>query len=195
MTFPTFLSFLRIVLAFVIMRLLLLPGFSPKLWALMSFVVAGTTDWLDGYLARRFKQTSALGALLDPIADKILTLGIFLIAAYQGLMPGWMFIVIALREVLITAIRLVAAKRRVVLAAASEGKQKMVSQVAAILMLLIFSLLQAWPNPAAISPALMQGVYWLTHIALWITVVLTLFSGSLFFWRHRLVLKRLAVDS
>ena len=195
MTFPTFLSFLRIVLAFVIMYLLLLPGYNSKLWALMSFVVASLTDWLDGYLARRFKQTSALGALLDPIADKILTLGIFLIGAYQGLMPWWMLIVIALREVVITAIRLLAAKRQVVLAAVNEGKQKMVSQVAAILALLIFSLLQAWPGPAAISPSLMQGVYLLTRITLWVTVVLTLLSGSLFFWRHRVVLARLAANS
>lgn len=195
MTLPSLLSLLRVVLAFVIMALLLAPGYCPKLWALLSFVVAGTTDWLDGYLARRLKQTSSFGALLDPIADKILTLGIFLICAYQALVPWWMVIVIALREAIITAIRLIAARRHVVLAAVSEGKQKMISQVLAILALLILSILQAWPHQEAISASFMQGMRWLTQAALWVTVTLTLFSGSLFFWRHRVVLARLAADS
>lgn len=195
MTLPTLLSALRIVLAVVVMILSLTPGFLPKVWALVGFMVASFTDWLDGYLARKLKQTSAFGALLDPIADKILTLGIFIVIAYQGLMPWWMVLVIAIREVTITAIRMVAANKQVVLSAASEGKHKMLSQVLAIFMLLVLSLMRSWPQPNAISESAMNGVVYFAYLSLWVAVILTIVSGSLFFWRHRDVLSRLAGSS
>ena len=69
MTLPTQLSCIRILLAFVIMGVLFVPGWPAKATALGAFLFAGLTDWLDGYLARRWHQQSALGALLDPIAD------------------------------------------------------------------------------------------------------------------------------
>lgn len=191
MTLPTLLSALRIVLAFVVMALSVTPGFSPKVWALVSFVIASFTDWLDGYLARKWKQTSAFGALIDPIADKILTLGVFGVSAYQGLMPWWMVVVIAIREIGITAIRMIAAGRRIVLSAAREGKHKMVSQVFAIFMLLVLSLMRASPEPGAVSGAVMRRVVAFTSLSLWVAVALTVVSGSLFFWRHRAVLTRL----
>ncbi len=195
MTFPTLLSALRIVLAFVIMILLITPGFWPKVWASACFIIASLTDWLEGYLARKLKQASAFGALIDPIADKVLTLGIFSVSAYQGLMPWWMVIVIAIREIGITAIRMVAANRRVVLAAASEGKHKMVSQVVAISALLLLTLIRSWPNSSGMPAAAIHGAARFASASLWIAVILTIHSGSLFFWRHRAVLIRLAKSS
>ncbi|MBI2104214.1 MAG: CDP-diacylglycerol--glycerol-3-phosphate 3-phosphatidyltransferase [Candidatus Omnitrophica bacterium] len=146
MTLPTKLSVLRIVLAFLVMGCLFVPGWAAKLAALALFLAASLTDWLDGYLARRWRQTTPLGALLDPIADKVLVLGTFLAFVQLRLVPAWMVLVIALREFLITGIRLYVAGRRLVLPAATEGKHKTVSQMVAIIVILAVLVLQELPG-------------------------------------------------
>jgi CDP-diacylglycerol--glycerol-3-phosphate 3-phosphatidyltransferase len=179
-----------VFLTFVIVACLLASGWPAKLWALAAFLLASATDWLDGYLARRLNQTSALGALLDPIADKILVLGLFSVFVMLHLMPWWMLAVIAGREVLVTAIRLALARRRITLVAAAEGKQKMVSQVVAILGVLVLLAVQAWGESHAVSPALIRGLGVVVEVSLWVAMGLTIISGCLFFIRHQAVLKR-----
>ena len=189
MTLPTKLTVLRVLLAFLVMGLLFVPGWPAKTAALAGFLAAGATDWLDGYLARRLKQATPLGALLDPIADKVLVLGTFLAFVQLRLIPAWMVLIIVLRESLITGVRLVAAGRNIVLPAAREGKQKTVSQMLTITVILIVLLLrelpvsQSLPTPA--QDAIRLGVLG----CLWVTMVLTVVSGTLFFWRHRTILR------
>ena len=96
MTLPTKLTALRIILAFLVMDLLFVPGWAAKAAALGCFFVAGATDWLDGYLARRLGQATPLGALLDPIADKVLVLGVFIAFVQLRLVPAWMVLIIVL---------------------------------------------------------------------------------------------------
>jgi CDP-diacylglycerol--glycerol-3-phosphate 3-phosphatidyltransferase len=187
MTIPTALTLLRMVLTFVIMALLFAPGWVAKAAALAGFVIAGATDWLDGWLARRWGQATPLGALLDPIADKVLVLGTLLALVQLRIVPAWMVLVIALREFLITGVRLVAASRRIVLAAAKEGKHKTVSQIATIVIILAVLTVDAamgshprWPKPAL--DGLILG-------SLWVTMLLTVASGVSFFRRHLGVLR------
>ena len=188
MTLPTQLSLLRIPLTFIIMALLFIPGWIAKAGALAGFLLASVTDWLDGYLARRWHQTSPLGALLDPIADKVLILGTFLAFVQLRLIPAWMVLIIALREFLITGVRLVAASRHIVLSAAREGKHKTVSQIVTIIVvLLILALQEALGN--AFTPQARALMQWIVLGCLWVTMVLTVISGASFFWRHREVLK------
>ena len=184
MTLPTKLSLLRIFLTFVIMALLFMSGWIAKSAALALFLLASFTDWLDGYLARRWRQTSALGALLDPIADKVLVLGTFLAFVQLRLIPAWMVLIIALREFLITGVRLFAASRAIVLSAAREGKHKTVSQVATIIVILITLIVQERFGETPLGAAMR----WITLGCLWVTMVLTVVSGAVFFWRHRAVL-------
>ena len=180
MTLPTKLTLSRIVLTFITMALLFTPGLLAKSAALICFVLASATDWLDGWLARRWRQVSPLGVLLDPIADKILILGVFLACVQLGLIPAWMVLIIALRELLITSVRLMAARRQLVLPAAAEGKHKTVSQVLTILVVLV-SLIAQERSPAA---------FWrqLIELCMWVTLVLTVVSGTTFFTRHWSVL-------
>ena len=189
MTLPTKLTLLRIVLTFVIMALLFVPGWPAKAAALIGLVIASVTDWLDGYLARRWNQMTPTGALLDPIADKVLVLGLFLAFVQLRLVPAWMVLVIVLRESLITSVRLLAARRQVVLAAAKEGKYKTVSQMATIIVILAIVLIREAAAPGAISAALQRGLDGLVVGCLWLTVGLTVFSGTMFFWHHRHVLR------
>ena len=188
MTLPTQLSLLRIALTFVIMGLLFHAAPRSAIAAAALFVIASFTDWLDGFLARHWNLKSDLGALLDPIADKVLVLGTFLAFVQLGLVPAWMVLVIALREFLITGVRLVAASRHVVLAAEPEGKHKTVSQMAALL--IIFAVLIA-DQQGTWTPESPTGL-WLSRAvtaSLWIAVSLTLYSGAKFFWQHRAVLR------
>ena len=188
MNLPTKLSVSRILLTFGLLAALLTPGLAAKLIALAVFIVASLTDWLDGMLARRRGELTPLGALLDPIADKVLVLGAFLAFVQLRLVPAWMVLVIMLRELVITGIRLIAANRQVVLAAAAEGKHKTVSQMATIVLVLGIVVareaLGAGLNPAA-DHAMMQAII----VAMWVTVGLTVVSGGSFFWRHRAVLR------
>jgi len=188
MTLPTQLTFLRFLLAFLIMGLLVVPGWPAKAAALVCFLLAGLTDWLDGWLARRWQQVSPFGALLDPIADKVLVLGVFLTFVQLRLIPAWMVLVILLRELIITGVRLFVASRGVVLAAAQEGKQKAVSQMVTIVVILSVLVIREFFGPAAIPNTVSRAMDWTVLGCLWITVCFTLISGVSFFQRHQAAL-------
>ena len=189
MTFPTRLTVLRLLLTFVIMTLLFVSGWVAKALALIGFIAASVTDWLDGYLARRWRQTTPLGALLDPIADKVLVLGVFLAFVQLRLIPAWMVLIVALREFLITGVRLFAASQRVVLPAAKEGKHKAVSQMVTILVILTALLIRELAQPRGLPARTSAVMDWVVLGCLWVTVVFTVISGTSFFWRHRAVLR------
>jgi len=100
-------------------------------WATAVFCVAMTTDWFDGRLARRHGRTSPLGSLLDPIADKVLVLGMLVMLVGQHVVPAWMVAAIVVREVLITGLRQAAIERGIVIAARDLGKLKTWAQAIA----------------------------------------------------------------
>jgi CDP-diacylglycerol--glycerol-3-phosphate 3-phosphatidyltransferase len=189
MNLPTKFTILRILLTFLTMALLFVPGWPAKASALGCFGLASLTDWLDGTLARRWDQQTALGALLDPIADKIMVLGLLLAFIQLRLVPAWMVLLIMSRELLITGVRLVAASRGVVLAAANEGKHKTVSQMVAIVVILAVLLLREAVAPDRLAWRVDQALHQLIIGCLWVTMLLTLISGVSFFWRHRSVLR------
>jgi CDP-diacylglycerol---glycerol-3-phosphate 3-phosphatidyltransferase len=100
-------------------------------WGTAVFVVAMATDWLDGRIARRQGRTSALGSLLDPIADKLLVLTTMIVLIDQGVFAAWMVAAIVARELLISGLRLAALERGVVIAARDLGKWKTWAQATA----------------------------------------------------------------
>ena len=188
MTLPTKLTLMRFVLTFVIMALLFTPGWIPKLVALVCFSLAVLTDWLDGYLARRWNQKTPLGALLDPIADKVLVLGLFLAFVQLALIPAWMVLVIALREFVITGVRMFAVSRHIVLSAATEGKHKTVSQMVSIAIILVALMVDELLGKGAVPSETAMFIDWVILASVWVAMVLTVISGASFFWRHRTVL-------
>ena len=100
-------------------------------WATALFLVAMATDQIDGWLARRRNQTSPLGSLLDPIADKILVLAVLVMLIGEGVAPAWMVAAIIAREFLVSGLRLAAIERRIVLPARDLGKLKTWAQTVA----------------------------------------------------------------
>src|SRR5437764_14594559 len=93
-------------------------------WATALFAAAMATDWFDGRIARSRGRSSPLGSLLDPAADKILVLAVLVMPVGQRVVPGWMVALIVVREFLVTALRLAALERGVVLQARDLGKRK-----------------------------------------------------------------------
>ncbi|GAA0496035.1 CDP-diacylglycerol--glycerol-3-phosphate 3-phosphatidyltransferase [Salinibacillus aidingensis] len=105
--------------------------------AAILFIVASTTDWIDGYYARKHNLVTNLGKFLDPLADKLLVSAAFILLVEQGLAPAWIVIIIISREFAITGLRLVAAGEGIVLAASQMGKLKTWIQIIAVSALLL----------------------------------------------------------
>ena len=187
MNLPTKLTLLRFLLTFVIMGLLFVPGALAKGLCLILFLLGMASDWWDGHLARRLHQVTPLGILLDPIADKALVIGMLLAFVQLGLIRAWMLLVVVMRELLITGVRLYAVSRHVVIPAAQEGKHKTVSQMVTITLILALLVIRA----SLSGPSVQRFDHWMAPVVLacmWVTVVLTVISGASFFWRNRGVL-------
>jgi CDP-diacylglycerol---glycerol-3-phosphate 3-phosphatidyltransferase len=163
MTVADQLTVARIAAAPLIVLLFVVDFSNHDYWATALFAVAMATDWLDGRLARRSGHTSALGSLLDPIADKVLVLSVLIVLVDRGPFPGWMVAAIVAREFLVSGLRLAALERGTVLHARDLGKLKTWAQAVA-----------AGLGGLAAAGALDDAVAWW---ALLVALVLTWISG------------------
>ena len=136
---PNSLTLLRIFLVPFLVVVLLTKFSAREFVGLGIFLVAAITDFFDGYFARRFNQMTRLGALLDPIADKLLMSAAFisLVEMDPAHVPAWMVVIIIGREFAVSGLRSIAAQQGVTIAASPLGKGKMVSQVIAISLLIL----------------------------------------------------------
>lgn len=138
MNLPNKLTISRILLTFVFMFFLFSKGVTAKCMALFIFLLASLTDALDGYLAKKMNMTTDFGKLMDPIADKIFVIAAFLAFVEMELIPAWMVVIIVLREMVITGLRVMALTKGKVISSDDGGKHKMISQVSAIFIILLF---------------------------------------------------------
>lgn len=137
MTLPNLLTLVRIPLMLAVAALLHLdlgagPVVGAASLAFVLYVIAGLTDWLDGYVARRRGEVSKFGILMDALVDKIFMLGVLIVLVGLHKAPVGFVLLILCREFLITGMRLLAASKGVVLAAEKAGKQKTVTQILAV---------------------------------------------------------------
>ena len=137
MNLPISLTLLRIFFVPIVVVLLLTKGGNMDLWAVGVFLLAAVTDLLDGYLARKRGQITTLGILLDPIADKLLTLAAFISLVELHLVPAWMVVIIVGREFAVSGLRSIASAEGYVLEPSELGKTKMVFQVVAITVIIL----------------------------------------------------------
>ncbi len=153
--------------------------------ALAIFVVAGITDYLDGWVARKFSMQTPFGALMDPLVDKIMTAAAFICLIPLGAIPAWVAIVIISREFVITGLRLLAGSQGRVLAAEAIGKHKTGWQIATIIFFLIeFSVAELFPHLEEIKKYRFVSDA-LEKVFLVAAVGLTIYSGATYLWRHR----------
>ncbi len=171
---PNILAFIRILMAPVMFWVIITPEFFTEqgihiTWvyylAALLFVLASTTDFFDGYIARTFDQITLLGKILDPLADKMLTIGAFLALMVTGDANAWAIYIIIVRELFITGLRTVAVAEGVDVSASWAGKVKTVVQMIAIGFLIMH-----WSLDEYLFFALDDTL-------LWIAVILTIYSG------------------
>ncbi len=136
MTTASKITLLRVLMIPVFMVLLLMGHTIP---ALIVFIVASCTDFVDGYIARHYDQVSNFGKFLDPLADKLLVISCMLIFIQWGRMPAWAVMVVLTREFAVTGLRLVAVEGGRVIAAAWSGKVKTFSTMVGLCVMLLFS--------------------------------------------------------
>lgn len=157
--------------------------------ALALFIAGGISDFLDGYIARRDKLITNFGILMDPLADKIMVCSAFIAFVGLELLPAWMVVIIVARELAITGLRLLAVSKNVVLAAEGYGKHKTISQIVAIISILIGLSYHHWGAlGSAVFGFPLFGAPWLTwftRLSVWVAVALTFISGWLYLWRNR----------
>jgi CDP-diacylglycerol--glycerol-3-phosphate 3-phosphatidyltransferase len=158
-------------------RILLIPLFifvvytKPLLGAFI-FVFASATDVLDGYIARRSKQVTKFGVLLDPIADKLLVISALVVLVDTGLIAAWIAIVIIMREFIVTGLRIAALPRDIIIPAEIGGKIKMVIQFSSIFILLT--------SRSHINLELYSSGIFL----LWVALVIGIVSGIQYFVQY-----------
>jgi CDP-diacylglycerol--glycerol-3-phosphate 3-phosphatidyltransferase len=171
----------RIILTGVFILFLFIRGPGAKFIAMSIFLAACVTDYYDGYLARKTGNVTAFGTLMDPIADKILTLGAFLSFVEMEIIPAWMVIIIIARELVITGIRILALTQKKVLAAEMGGKHKTVSQMVAVISIIIFLIIR----DSGFSFRYMEDFKITVYLLMLITVGMTLTSGISYMARNK----------
>ncbi len=164
---PNTLTIIRIFMVPLLVVVLLTEFPGKEFWGLGIFLLAALTDLMDGIIARRTGEITVTGALLDPIADKLLMSAAFISLVELGLAPSWIVTVIVGREFAVTGLRLIALERGRPIAANAWGKANTGSQVVAVSLLILGRQLGRWVI--------------LGHIALWVALVLALISMVTYF--------------
>ena len=168
---PNMLTLFRIFLVPLLVVVLLTEVPDKEYWGLGIFLLAALTDALDGIIARRTDRITTTGAMLDPIADKLLMSAAFISLVELQQVPAWMVTLIVGREFAVTALRLIALERGIAISANWLGKAKTTSQIITV-SILIFSInSDQWQIVAS--------------AALWITIALTVASMAVYFWQNR----------
>ena len=171
MTTASKITLVRVAFIPAYMLLMYLGGGQPGLYmylALAVFVIASLTDYVDGYIARKYNQVSDFGKFLDPLADKLLVIAAMVIFCEWGIIPAWALMIVLTREFAVTGLRLVAVGKGVVIAAGRSGKLKTASTMIGLCVLMVF--------PAVIV------VKWIVLIVILVT---TIYSGIEYFVQNR----------
>jgi CDP-diacylglycerol--glycerol-3-phosphate 3-phosphatidyltransferase len=167
MNLPNSLTLFRIFLIPLLVVVLLTRFPNKEFIGVAIFLAAALTDWLDGFLARRRRQITAIGTWLDPVADKLLVTSALIAMVEMGLAPAWMVVILVGREVAVTGLRNVALAKSIVIEVSELGKAKMATQVVAITAIIL-----------GMRFALLEAIgYW----ALWLAVLLAMVSAAQYF--------------
>jgi len=185
MNLPNQLTALRLVLSVALFVLMTYEWYATSL---VLFIIAVSTDWLDGYLARRWEQVTTLGRILDPFVDKVIICGTFILLVGVPEATGlkvwlrpWMAVVIVGRELLVTALRGYIEQQGIDFSAKMQGKIKMVLQCLAAAACLYYLARAGGAEP---------WVGWTVMVTVWLTVLVTITSGLEYVVRTIIVLRR-----
>jgi len=188
MSLPNLLTFLRLPLLFAIVGFLMSAQKGFATYALVAFLLAFLSDWLDGFFARLFNQVTSVGATLDALIDKIFVLGLFLYFFHISLIPAWGFLpllIILAREFLITGLRMCALMRHRVMAAEQPGKIKTVVQFCSLFFFVLTLFVQRELGGSPAVMAVGDFLKFAGRLTFAVAAFFTLTSGFYYLWRYR----------
>ena len=175
MTTASKITLVRVAFIPAFMVLMYLSGGAANGWMLASlavFIIASLTDFIDGYIARKYHQVSDFGKFLDPLADKLLVISAMAMFCEWGVMPAWALMIVLTREFAVTGLRLIAVGKGTVIAAGWSGKVKTASTMVGLCFAMAF-----------------PGIYWLVMAVNAVIVVTTVYSGVEYFIQNWKCLK------
>lgn len=167
MTLASKITLVRVAFIPALMVLMYLSGGQSGLWMWISlgvFIVASLTDYIDGYIARKYHQVSDFGKFLDPLADKLLVIAVMVMFCQWNVMPAWALMIVLTREFAVTGLRLVAVGKGVVIAAGWSGKVKTASTMIGLCLMMAF-----------------PGIEWISITVMAVIVLTTVYSGIEYF--------------
>ena len=167
MTTATKITMVRVFLLPVFMVLMYLSGGEAGMWMWLSlavFIIASLTDFVDGYIARRYNQTTDLGKFLDPLADKLISIAAMVMFCEWGVFPAWALMLVLTREFAVTGLRLIAVQKGTVIAAGWSGKVKTASTMVGLCAMMA-----------------LPGIDILNWVVIGLIVATTLYSGIEYF--------------
>ena len=167
MNLPNALSLFRLLLVPVYLKVFFSEVPNAGLYATAIFVLAGVTDIVDGYIARKYNLITLLGRILDPLADKMLTTAALLWFVENGQMPAWVLLIVLVREFAVSGLRMIASDKGRVIAAGWSGKVKTASTMVCIVLMFL-------PIPAILNT-----------ICVWVIALTTLYSGVEYFVQNK----------
>jgi CDP-diacylglycerol--glycerol-3-phosphate 3-phosphatidyltransferase len=189
---PNQLTGVRLILAVVMFVLI---GTEHYLASTVLFVIAASTDWLDGYCARKYGQVTTFGRILDPFADKVIICGTFILVsaipqmwATPAGLRSWMVVVLVGRELLVTALRSFIEERGGDFSASLSGKLKMVFQCVAAGVCLFY--LHYPVNASTGLPQAPAWIWYLMVVSIWSTLAITIYSGLIYIFVAVRLLRR-----
>lgn len=196
---PNLVTYSRIVLVVIFLTLDILAGawgennLTMRWVAAVLFIIAASTDKIDGWMARKYNQVTELGKLMDPIADKLMTCGTLVVASVFAEFPWWATILFLIREIGITVMRFFVMERPggKVIAAAWPGKLKTLFQCIGLAMLLIPAQIGGPQHAAA---AWVNVYYVVTYVMLYVALVLCLYSGGIYLYNTFIGSRKAAND-
>ena len=170
MTSASKITIARVVMIPFYMAAMYMTGGEAGVWMWISlgiFIVASLTDFVDGYIARTYNQTTDFGKFLDPLADKLLTISAMCVFCQWGRFPAWALMIVLTREFAVTGLRLVAVQKGNVIAAGWSGKVKTASTMVGLCAMMAI-----------------PGVAWLNGLVIAVIVVTTVYSGVEYFVKN-----------
>ena len=195
---PNLITLTRFALSLVVFVLISYIYFYPAFWV---FIIAASTDWIDGYIARRTGQVTQLGRILDPFCDKMIICGTYILVAMQTaqfdtrftgewyLISAWMAVVVVGRELLVTMLRGYIEQHGGDFSAQMSGKLKMVFQCVAVSgCLLVFALR---PLSMYSDETIAVTIRWITGVAVWVALISTIHSGVVYIFAATKMIREL----
>lgn len=197
MNLPNKITMSRFLASVVLFLLLILmdhqgdaTGWVFPLIGMLLFILVVSTDALDGYYARKYNLITDFGRIADPVVDKIMMCGTFILLSAtswgEKLLPPWLVVLIVAREFLVTGIRGFIESRGIKFPSNWAGKGKMIAQSVAVPSVFFYQVIrEAFPRVAWTH----DGAFYLSQVIIWVTLILTLYSGSLYVLKAAEILK------